>query len=97
MTALTLAGVGVFLLWMKYKPKSDLGGPCTAAIDCVEGTEYCLHPTDSPQGVCTKSCDVDDECGAGLTCKPTDIVETIVDPDGDVSTHNWKMGYCFAE
>ncbi|HET6585348.1 MAG TPA: hypothetical protein VFG69_17940 [Nannocystaceae bacterium] len=90
-----LLGVGVFFLWLKFKPRAPLGGACTAAIDCVEGTEYCLSPVAGGSGVCTKMCRIDADCGGDLVCKETAIVETSV-RGSDVSSHEFTTGYCFA-
>jgi hypothetical protein len=95
MAALLMLGVGVFFLWLKVKPRSPLGGPCEAAIDCAQGTEYCLSSIEGGSGVCTKMCDKDSDCGNGLVCEKTAIVETSV-RGSDVSSHEFVTGYCFA-
>jgi len=79
LAAVALLGVGAFFLWLKFKPRAELGGACNAAIDCREGAEYCLKKSGASKGVCTKQCDTDADCGSGLACERTAILETITD------------------
>lgn len=72
---LAVLSVGGFLAWSALKPRSALGGPCSAAMDCMEGAERCLKSESSTTGICTKSCANDAECGLGLVCKRMEIVE----------------------
>lgn len=89
--AVMMLGVGGWFAWMKVKPRAPLGGACEAALDCVEGTEYCLSPIAGGAGVCTKQCHLDADCGAALVCKQTSIVESSA-----VGQHEFVTGYCFA-
>jgi hypothetical protein len=95
LAVVAMLGVGVFFLWLKIKPRSPLGGSCEAAIDCAEGTEYCLSAIEGGHGVCTKMCRIDADCGGALVCKETAIVETSV-RGSDVSSREFTTGYCFA-
>ncbi len=89
LTAIGAAGIWMFFQF--YGHSVPLGGPCTAAIQCKEGAEYCLKPEGRKEGTCTKACSADTECGPGLQCRPIDIVET----RGEQRTE-WKgHGYCF--
>lgn len=56
--------------------KSKIGGPCSHALDCPQGTELCLKAGAATEGFCAKACTADSDCPTGLTCKEFNTVVT---------------------
>jgi len=67
-----LLGIGSLVVWNMFG-QGPYGDHCSYSLGCR--SFYCVHHElrgekqwSSPTGMCTKSCDKDDECGSGARC-----------------------------
>jgi hypothetical protein len=65
--------VGVPLVLWNLFGQSRYGGTCSYSLGCR--SFYCVHhelvgsaQSTAPDGMCTKACDADSDCGSGAAC-----------------------------
>lgn len=82
----------VFAIALFGCKRSPIGGKCSAALDCAPGAERCLKGVTGNDGVCTKQCTADAECGALATCQRVSLTSTGGVHGSDV--HESVESYC---
>ena len=93
---LFFSGVGAFLVWFQLKSRSDVGGPCSAAIDCAmdQGVEWCMKEDGAEEGFCARPCESAADCPAGLRCQALDVTQTTWSAGGNVDSRTYETNYC---
>lgn len=71
--------------------KSTLGEPCSYDMHCRAEAPRCMKTTEEQDGVCSRSCDKDDDCLPGIRCIKVGLDEY------DDRGRPKEGGYCFPQ
>jgi hypothetical protein len=66
-------GLTVFTSACKREP---IGGSCSSAMNCAAGAERCFKSAGSTEGVCSKTCTADSDCGAIAKCESMQVTHS---------------------
>jgi hypothetical protein len=87
--ALACAGGWVYTRWIVKK--GSLGDPCSYDMHCRAETPRCLKESTEGEGVCSRSCDTDDDCAPNIKCVKVELEER------DERGRPLEGGYCFSQ
>jgi len=87
--ALACAFGWVYTRWIVKK--GTLGEPCSYDMHCRDEAPRCLKESAEGEGVCSRSCDTDDDCAPDIKCVKVEIDER------DERGRPIERGYCFPQ
>lgn len=88
---LALACAGGWIYTRYGVKKVTLGEPCSFDIHCRAEAPRCLKPEAEGEGVCSRSCDTDNDCAQNIKCIKVEL------DDYDERGRPLEGGYCFPQ
>jgi hypothetical protein len=88
---LALACAGGWIYTRYLVKKGNLGEACSYDMHCGKASPRCLKPSAEGEGVCSRSCDTDGDCAAGIKCLKVELDEY------DERGRPIEAGYCFPQ
>jgi hypothetical protein len=88
---LVLACAGGWIYTRYLVKKGTLGEACSYDIHCRTEAPRCLKPSAESEGVCSRSCETDGDCAAGIKCIKVEL------EDRDERGRPLEGGYCFPQ
>jgi hypothetical protein len=88
---LALACAGGWIYTRYLVKKETLGGTCSYDMHCRTEAPRCLKQSTDGDGVCSRSCDTDNDCAADIRCVKVELDEY------DERGRPLQGGYCFPQ